>query len=63
LRKWYAGQGYRGDGAPPPLTAEVIAEVARRYLWTYEQLTGQVFVPGEQPAAARIARALQSFVD
>jgi len=45
------------------LTAEVIAEVARRYLWTYEQLTGQVFVPGEQPAAARIARALQSFVD
>lgn len=63
LRKWYASQGYRGDGAPPPLTAEVIAEVARRYLWTYEQLTGQVFVPGEQPAAARIARALQAFVD
>lgn len=60
LRKWYASQGYRGDGAPPPLTAEIIAEVARRYLWTYEQLTGQVFVPGEQPAAARIARALQS---
>lgn len=59
LRKWYANQGYRGDGAPPPLTAAVIGEVARRYLWMYEQLTGQVFTPGEQPAAARIARALQ----
>jgi phosphoribosylaminoimidazole-succinocarboxamide synthase len=58
LRKWYATQGYRGDGDPPPLTAEVIVEVARRYLSTYEQLTGQPFVPGEQPAAARIPRAL-----
>ncbi|CAN5791729.1 phosphoribosylaminoimidazolesuccinocarboxamide synthase [soil metagenome] len=58
LRKWYAAQGYRGDGDPPPLIDEIIVEVARRYLTTYEQLTGQTFVPGEQPAAARIARVL-----
>ncbi len=59
LRKWYAGQGYRGDGTPPALTNEVIVEVARRYLSTYERLTGQTFVPGEQPAAQRIIQSLQ----
>ncbi|MFN8491859.1 MAG: phosphoribosylaminoimidazolesuccinocarboxamide synthase [Caldilineaceae bacterium] len=62
LRKWYAGQGYRGDGEPPALNETVIVELARRYLTTYEQLTGQIFVPGEQPAAERIARALQASV-
>ena len=60
LRKWYAAQGYRGDGEPPALSEAVIVELARRYLTTYEQLTGQLFVPGEQPAAERIARALQA---
>jgi len=37
---------------------EFIAQVAQRYIAAYERLTGREFVPGEQPAAARIARAL-----
>jgi len=60
LRIWFARQGYRGDGAPPPMPAEFIAQVAQRYIAAYERLTGQVFAPGEQPAAERIRKALLS---
>ncbi len=58
LREWFVAQGYRGDGAAPTLPAEVIAQVAARYIQAYERLTGQPFIPGEQPAEARIARNL-----
>ena len=58
LRLWFVGQGYRGDGSPPAMPPEFIAQVGERYIAAYERLTGQVFEPGEQPVAARIARAL-----
>ncbi|RMG80844.1 MAG: phosphoribosylaminoimidazolesuccinocarboxamide synthase [Chloroflexi bacterium] len=58
LRKWFKAQGYTGDGTPPTMPAEFIAEVAERYITAYEKLTGETFVPGEQPAAPRIAAAL-----
>ena len=53
-------QGYRGDGEPPAMPAELIVQVSERYIGLYERLTGQVFEPGEQPVAERIARALAS---
>jgi phosphoribosylaminoimidazole-succinocarboxamide synthase len=58
LRIWFAGQGYRGDGTPPAMPDEFIAQVAARYIAAYERLTGATFVPGEQPAADRIRAAL-----
>ncbi|GAB4159052.1 MAG: phosphoribosylaminoimidazolesuccinocarboxamide synthase [Candidatus Promineifilaceae bacterium] len=58
LRRSYAAQGYRGEGAPPMMPADLAAQVAARYITVYEKLTGQPFVPGAQPAAARIARNL-----
>ncbi|MBZ0292902.1 MAG: phosphoribosylaminoimidazolesuccinocarboxamide synthase [Anaerolineae bacterium] len=58
LRLWFAKQGYRGDGTPPKMPDEFVAQVAARYIAAYERLTGQDFVPGEQPAAERIARNL-----
>ncbi len=58
LRLWFVQQGYRGDGPPPAMPPEFIAQVAQRYIAAYERLTGCEFIPGEQPAAARIARAL-----
>ena len=58
LRQWYANKGYRGDGEPPKMTPDFIAQVATRYMTAYEKLTGQIFVPGEQPAAERIERNL-----
>ncbi len=61
LRLWYVRQGYRGEGQPPALPPEVAIQMAERYIAIYERLTGETFVPGEQPAAARIERALAAY--
>jgi phosphoribosylaminoimidazole-succinocarboxamide synthase len=62
LRQWYAARGYRGDGPPPAMPDDFVAQVAARYIAAYERLTGGPFVPGEMPAAARIARCLGASV-
>jgi phosphoribosylaminoimidazole-succinocarboxamide synthase len=61
LREWFVAQGYRGEGQPPAMPADFVARVAARYIAAYERLTGQTFVPGEQPAAERIARNLAGY--
>jgi phosphoribosylaminoimidazole-succinocarboxamide synthase len=61
LRIWYAERGYRGDGTPPVMPAEFIAQAAARYILAYERLTGQTFIPGESPVNDRIARALAAY--
>ncbi len=58
MREWYAERGYRGDGEPPQMPPDFIAQVAIRYITAYEKLTKQTFVPAEQPAVARIAKNL-----
>ncbi len=58
LRAWFAAQSYVGEGEPPPIPADLAAEVGRRYLMVYERLTGDAFVPAEQPAVARIRHNL-----
>jgi phosphoribosylaminoimidazole-succinocarboxamide synthase len=59
LRLWFVAQGYRGDGQPPAMPPDFIAQVAQRYIAAYERLTGLTFEPGSQPAAERIRRALK----
>lgn len=61
LRLWFVEQGYRGEGAIPPMPAEFVARAAERYISAYERLTGLTFNPGEQPAAPRIAAALDAY--
>jgi phosphoribosylaminoimidazole-succinocarboxamide synthase len=61
VRLWYVSQGYRGEGEPPALPPDTVAHAAARYISAYEWLTGSAFVPGEQPAAVRIARSLEPF--
>ncbi len=56
LRLWYAARGYKGEGLPPEMPEDFIAEVAARYIRVYEMLTGQPFLPGESPAAGRIRK-------
>lgn len=51
--------GYRGDGSPPQLDAQVIAETTNRYITAYERLTGQTFRHGAYPIQERIETALQ----
>lgn len=62
LREWFKAQGYSGDGDAPKMPDEFIAQVADRYISVYEMLTGQKFIPAEQPATQRIRKNLASFV-
>jgi phosphoribosylaminoimidazole-succinocarboxamide synthase len=59
IREWLVSQGFRGDGLPPELTAEVRIEAAKRYIQAYEQVTGQTFTVTDEPVAARIANNLR----
>jgi phosphoribosylaminoimidazole-succinocarboxamide synthase len=54
LRLEYAAQGYRGDGEPPEMPADLWLRVAERYITLYESLTGQTFEPGEYPVEPRL---------
>lgn len=62
IRLAYAAQGYRGEGEPPPLPADLAVQAAGRYIDIYERLTGQPFVPGELPAGPRIERNLRAWL-
>lgn len=61
LRRWLKARGYAGDGEPPPLPESLVVEVSQRYIDVFERLTGQRFVPGEQPAPVRIAAGLAAW--
>lgn len=58
MRKWFAAQGYRGEGTPPAMPPELVSQIAARYIAAYEKLTGQEFVPGEQPGVERMRKNL-----
>jgi phosphoribosylaminoimidazole-succinocarboxamide synthase len=58
VRRWYISQGYKGDGAPPPMPDDVRIGAAERYVAAYEQITGEAFLPDTAPPAARIAKNL-----
>jgi phosphoribosylaminoimidazole-succinocarboxamide synthase len=62
LRRWYVDQGYRGDGAPPPMPADLAKRMGQRYTKAYEQLTGTTFTPAElgMDAASRIEKNLRA---
>jgi phosphoribosylaminoimidazole-succinocarboxamide synthase len=59
LREWFVERGYKGDGIPPVMPPEFIAQVAARYIGAYEKLTGLEFVPGVLPANTRIQKNLE----
>lgn len=61
LREWFKAQGYTGDGDAPTMPDTFVAQVAERYISIYEMLTGQTFIPAEQPATQRISKNLASF--
>src|SRR5687768_17079961 len=59
VRRWLVSErGYRGDGPPPPLTDEVRVEAARRYIETYQLVTGRGFEPDTSDPLQRIGRKL-----
>jgi phosphoribosylaminoimidazole-succinocarboxamide synthase len=58
VRRWLAERGYKGEGPPPPLPDDVRCEAARRYVETYERITGHPFRADPQEPVARIRRNL-----
>jgi phosphoribosylaminoimidazole-succinocarboxamide synthase len=59
VRRWLAGEGqWSGDGPPPILPDEVRLEAARRYIATYQLVTGERFVPDPREPIPRIAAVL-----
>jgi phosphoribosylaminoimidazole-succinocarboxamide synthase len=58
LRVWLGEQGYHGDGPIPEIPIDVVCEATRRYIETYEQLTGLAFEPNSEPPTERIRRNL-----
>ncbi len=58
VRSWLVERAWRGEGPPPALPVEVRCEAARRYVETYERVTGQRFAPDLEPPLDRIRRHL-----
>jgi phosphoribosylaminoimidazole-succinocarboxamide synthase len=59
VRRWLKDEAkYTGDGPPPVMPAEIRIEAARRYIASYELVTGKPFVPDTREPVARIAAAL-----
>lgn len=58
VRNSFVARGYRGEGAPPPLTDEVRVEAARRYMSLAELITGRPFVPDTHEPIGRIRHNL-----
>ena len=59
VRRWLANEAkWTGDGPPPEMPGEVRVEAARRYIASYEIVTGKTFVPDTREPVARIAAAL-----
>ncbi|HEY0251140.1 MAG TPA: phosphoribosylaminoimidazolesuccinocarboxamide synthase [Kofleriaceae bacterium] len=61
VRRWLAGEAkWTGDGPPPVMPAEIRIEAARRYIASYELVTGRSFAPDTREPVARIAEALEA---
>jgi len=60
LRIWYAKRGYKGDGKPPKLTKDIVAQVSKRYIDIYEKITGKKFKFYPYPIEKRIIDNLKN---
>ena len=59
VRRWLGSEaGYKGDGPPPEIPVEVRCEAARRYIETYERVTGRAFEPDLEAPEPRMRRNL-----
>ncbi len=60
VRIAYAKRGYRGDGEPPDMPADLWAAASQRYIAIYEMLTGASFAPGTYPVESRLENNLNA---
>ena len=61
VRRWLADVAkWTGDGTPPVMPDDVRVEAAKRYIASYELVTGRPFEPDARPPLIRIAAALEA---
>ena len=59
VRRWLSGEAkWTGDGPPPVMPDEIRIEAARRYIASFELVTGTTFQPDTRDPLPRIAQAL-----
>ncbi len=58
VRRWLVERGYRGEGTAPALPDDLRCEAARRYIETFELVTGQPFEANTEAPLPRIRRNL-----
>src|SRR6201999_2993926 len=62
LRLWFIkNSDPYGDAKLPDAPPDLVAELSRRYIEMYEQITGQKFRHGDTPVLARIERNLKAY--
>lgn len=49
LRKGLVALGYRGEGPPPPLPDDLVADLSEAYIALYERLTGESLPLADEP--------------
>ncbi len=59
IRRAYADLEYQGEGEAPQLPDDVWITASQRYIAIYEQLTGEIFKPGDYPVAQRMEKNLK----
>ncbi|MBI4008763.1 phosphoribosylaminoimidazolesuccinocarboxamide synthase, partial [Candidatus Roizmanbacteria bacterium] len=59
LRIWFAQRGYKGEGQPPKMPTEFMAQVSARYIKIYEKITGKKFQAFNYPIDKRIKNNLK----
>lgn len=59
VRRWLMERGWMGEGDAPAFDADFKVKIARRYISTYEDLTGLPFTAQVGDARSRIEKALK----
>lgn len=62
VRRWLAGQGYKGDGPSPTIPDHVRVEASRRYIQACDEIRGTAFRPDVSDPIRRIAKNLRLVV-
>jgi len=59
VREWLRQNGFSGDGEAPELADEVKVEACKKYIYSYETITGREFTVDETPIQERIQKNLK----
>jgi phosphoribosylaminoimidazole-succinocarboxamide synthase len=62
VRRWLVEQGFRGEGAIPPIPDDVKIQAVMRYIEAVERITGTTFEPDLSEPNARLARNLKNLL-